>query len=166
VERTAVFILFTVVLFALPLFGCETSSSPTPSLSPSPTVTLPPGQEPAEVVSVTGPWPSGYEDGKPVYNPGGPVVELTLKNIYDEPIIFLEATLEAESVSGHPFLFSFFGIYPSHPLRPGEIISTKSVFISGGFGNNIPYPLTIKGTLESNIAFSYIEAVFITQPPE
>jgi hypothetical protein len=166
VKRTALIFVFSAVLYVLMLSSCGTPVGPTLTATPSPTATLPPGQEPIEVLSVMGPLPAWYEDGKPVYNPGGPVVELTLRNNSAEPIVFLEATLQAESISGHPFLFSFFGIYPAHPLLPSEVTSTKSIFITGGFANDIPYPLTIKGTLQNNVAFSYTKSVVITHPEE
>jgi hypothetical protein len=126
---------------------------------------LPPGQEPVEVVSATGPWPSWYEDGKPVYNPGGPIAEITLKNISNEPVIFLEAALEVHGVADRPFEFAF-DVTLSNPLLPGESISDKEVLIGGGFGDTVPYPVTISGTLQSNIAFVYTKEVLITRPSE
>jgi hypothetical protein len=168
VKRTAVFIFITVVLLVLLLSGCGPSPSPTPTSTstPSPTATLPSGQEPIEVVSVTGPLPSSYEDGKPVYNPGGPIVEITLKNVSDEPVIFLEASLDLNI--SHPqnlYIFTF-DVTLASPLRPGESISTRSTLIGGGFADTIPYPVTISGTLESNVAFIYTKSIFITIPAD
>jgi hypothetical protein len=115
-------------------------------------------------VSATGPWPSWYEDGKPVYNPGGPIAEITLKNISDEPVIFLEASLNANGVAGRLFEFTF-DVSSSHPLLPGQSISNRETLIGGGFGD-LPVPLTINGTLQSNVAFVYTKSVVITSPPE
>jgi hypothetical protein len=161
-KRTAVFILFAVVLFVLPLFGCGPAITPTPSLTPSPTATLPPGQEPIEVVSATGPWPSWYEDGKPVYNPGGPIVEITFENVSDEPVIFLGASLDANRPD-RPFEFNF-DVTISKPLMPGESISARQTLIGGGFADSLAYSLTINGTLQSNVAFFYTKQVLITSP--
>jgi hypothetical protein len=116
-------------------------------------------------VSSTGPWPSWYEDGKPVYNPGGPIAEITLKNISDEPVIFLEASLNANGVAGRLFEFTF-DVSSSHPLLPGQSISNRETLIGGGFGDNILYPMTINGTLQSNVAFVYTKEVLITRPSE
>jgi hypothetical protein len=165
-KRTAVLFLIAVVLFVLLVSGCSPSPSPTPTSTSSPTATLPPGQEPVEVISIVGPLPDSYEDGKPVYNPGGPIVEITLKNVSDEPVIFLEVTLQAESAFGKPFLFSFDEISSHNPLLPGENISSRQTLIGGGFADNISYPLTIKGTLQSNVAFFYTKEVLITSPTE
>jgi hypothetical protein len=160
-KRTAVLILGAVVLFVFLLSGCGPSPSPTPT--PSPTATLPPGQEPIEIVSATGPWPSWYEDGNPVYNPGGPIVVITLVNVSDEPVISLVASLDANRPD-RPFEFTF-DVTISKPLLSGESISSTQTLIGGGFGD-LPLPLTINGTLQSNVAFSYTKSVVITAPPE
>jgi hypothetical protein len=167
-KRTAVLLLISVVLFVLLISGCSRASNSSLSTTPtspasSPTATLPPDQEPIEVVSATGPWPSWYEDGKPVYNPGGPIVEITLRNVSEESIIFLEASLDANRPD-RPFEFTF-DVTISNPLLTGESISARQSLIGGGFGD-LPLPLTINGKLQSNVAFVYTKEVFITQPPE
>jgi hypothetical protein len=165
VKRTVVFLIIAAVLFVLILPGCGPSPGPTPTSTPSPTATLPPGQEPVEVVSATGPWPSSYEDGKPVYNPGGPIVEITLKNVSDEPVVFLEASLDLNiSSPANPYVFHF-DVTVSKPLLSGESISSRQTLIGGGFGD-LPVPLMINGTLQSNLAFAYTKSVVITAPPE
>jgi hypothetical protein len=166
VKRTAGFIFVTVVLLALLLSGCSPSPSPTPTSTPSPTATLPSGQEPIELVSVIGPLPSSYEDGKPVYNPGGPIVEIALKNVSDEPVILLEASLDLNIPSpANPYIFHF-DVFASNPLLPSQSISTRSTLIGGGFTDTIPYPVTISGTLENNVAFIYTKSIFITIPAD
>jgi hypothetical protein len=158
VKRTAVSFLTAVVLFVLLISGCGPSSSHTPTSTPSPTATLPPGQEPVEVISATGPW-------EPV-NPGGPIVEITLKNESSEPVIFLEATLDLDiSAPSNPYLFHF-DVSLSNPLQPGASVSARQTLIGGGFGDDIPYPLTINGMLQSNVAFAYTKSVVIIAPPE
>jgi hypothetical protein len=156
VKRTAVLLLIAVVLFILLMSGCGPSPSPTPTSTPSPTATLPPGQEPIEVISVTGPW-------EPI-NPGGPIVEITLKNVSDESIIFLEAYLDANGIAGRLFEFTF-DVTPSNPLLPGVSTSSRQTLIGGGFGD-LPLPLTINGTLQSNVVFAYTKEVLITSPTE
>ncbi len=163
-KRTAVLLIIYAVLFILLLSGCGPSSSPTPTSTPSPTATLPPGQEPIEVVSVTGPWPSWYEDGKPGYNAGGPLVEITLKNMSDEPVIFLETSLDLNIPSpANPYVFHF-DVTASNPLPPGESISSRQTLVGGGFADILAYSLTITGTLQSNVAFFYTKQVLITSP--
>jgi hypothetical protein len=157
VKRTAVFIIISAVLFVATIAGCGPSPSATPTPTPSPTATLLPGQEPVEVVSATGPL-------EPI-NPGGPIVEITLKNVSDEPVISLGASLEVSGIADRPFEFTF-DVTPSKPLEPGKAISSRKTLIGGGFGDNIPYTVTINGTLQSNFAFAYTKSVFITSPPE
>ncbi len=157
-KRATVFIVIAVVLLILLASGCGPAPSPTPaSPAPSPTATLPPGQEPIEIVSATGPL-------EPI-NPGGPIVEITLKNVSDDPVIFLDASLEANGVADRPFLFHF-DVSLSHPLLPGKSLSDRETLIGGGFGDNILYPVTISGTLQSNVAFFYTKEVLITRPAE
>jgi hypothetical protein len=153
-KRTAVLIFGAVVLFIWLASGCGPSSSPAPTATPSPTATLPPGQEPVAVVSVTGPW-------EPI-NPGGPTIEITLKNVSDEPVIFLEASLDLDiSSPGNPYIFHF-EVSVSNPLPPGGSISSRQTLIGGGFADNIAYSLTINGALQSNVAFAYTKEVLIT----
>lgn len=104
-----------------------------------------------EIVSVTGPIP-------PI-TPGGPTVEITLKNVSDEPITGLTATL----VAGRSFDFSF-DVSASAPLMPGASISQKSTLIGGGFSDNDLYPLTIKATLQSGATSNFTQQVQIKAP--
>jgi len=106
---------------------------------------------PVEIVSVTGPVP-------PI-TPGGPTVEITLKNISAEPITGLTATL----VAGRSFDFSF-DFSPMAPLMPGESISQKSILIGGGFSDDALYPLTVKATLQSGATSVFTQQVQIKAP--
>jgi hypothetical protein len=157
-------ILLAIVFFSLVVAGCNTPATPslTPTLPP-PSVTT--TEEPIDIVSAVGPLPSWYENGKPVYNPGGPIIEITLKNISDEPVIFLEASLEPQSTPQRPFKFTF-DVTLSKPLLPGASASARQTLIGGGFSDEIPYPVTINGTLQSNVAFVYTKSVLIKQPAE
>lgn len=104
-----------------------------------------------EIISVTGPIP-------PI-TPGGPTVEITLKNVSDEPVNGLTATLMA----GRSYDFTF-DVSPSTPLMPGASISQKSILIGGGFSDNVLYPLTIKATLQSGTTSVYTQQVQIKAP--
>ncbi len=106
---------------------------------------------PVEIVSVTGPIP-------PI-TPGGPTVEITLKDISAEPITGLTTTL----VAGRSFDFSF-DVSPSAPLMPGASISQKSILIGGGFSDDALYPLTVKATLQSGAASVFTQQVQIKAP--
>jgi hypothetical protein len=114
-------------------------------------------QQPIEVISVSGPLP-------PI-NPGGPIVEITLKNVSSEPVVSLSASLGISRAgpSSAPFTFSF-NVSPSNPLPPGASISDRLTLINGGFGDDILYPLAVEGKLQGGVAFSFTEQVKITKP--
>lgn len=109
-------------------------------------------QQPVEIISVSGPLP-------PI-NPGGPTVEVTLRNVAPEPVVSLAASLELD----RPFDFDF-GVTSSNPLLPDKIISARLTLIGGGFSDKISYLLVITGTLQSGATFSYTEQVQIMAPP-
>jgi hypothetical protein len=113
--------------------------------------------QPIEIVSVLGPV-------GPV-NPGGPIVEITLKNVSVEPVISLTATLEASSASGFPFNFTFDDVSPLNPLQPTRSTSNKLCLIGGGFSSDVSYPLTINATLRNGAKFVYTNLVHIAEPP-
>jgi hypothetical protein len=145
------------VLFILPVSGCRAAPGTTATTTqPQLTTTLPPGQEPVEVVSVTGPIP-------PI-NPGGPTIEITLKNISTENVIYLTGSLGINrSGPSSPFTFSF-DLTSANPLKPGKTVSLRQNFIGGGFSDTITYPLTINGTLQNGIVFNYTKQVLIVPP--
>ena len=64
----------------------------------------------------------------------------------------------------HDFDFNF-EVGPVNPLSPGASVNYTQILIDGGFTNNVLYPLTIEGTLQSGATFSYVEEVEIVQPP-
>jgi len=110
-------------------------------------------QEPIEITSVLDPL------GPP--NPGGPGIEITLKNVGVEPVISLTATIEL----GTSFDFAF-GVTPSNPLQPNRSTSARLTLIGGGFiSGNVSYPLTINATLQSGAKFVYTKLVRIVEPP-
>jgi hypothetical protein len=126
------------------LAGCTLTS--TQNTTPTST-----NQQPIDVVSVSGPLP-------PI-NPGGPIVEITLKNISSEPVISLTATIEL----GRSFNFNF-DVNSSNPLLPSKNISSRLTLIGGGFSDNISYPLMISGISEDGVAFAYTRQVQIVAP--
>jgi hypothetical protein len=104
--------------------------------------------QPIDVLSVQGPLP-------PV-NPGGPNVEITLKNVSTEPIVSLTAVF---TNLGPRDIDINFEVGPVNPLSPGASISDTHTLIDGGFTNNVLYPLTIEGTVQNGATFSYVEEV-------
>jgi len=117
----------------------------------------PQNQEPIEITSVLGPL-------GPV-NPGGPAVEITLKNVDVEPVVSLTATLEVSSAFSFPFDFTFDDVSLTHPLQPNRSTSAILILIGGGFSSNVSYPLTINATLQDGEMFSYTKLVQIVEPP-
>ncbi len=102
-----------------------------------------------EIVSVKGPL-------EPI-NPGGPVVGITLKNISNENIVSLNATLKLSME------FSFeFDVSNSNPLLPDNTIYAERILINGGFADDISYPLEISGTFQDGTTFIFTEQVMIT----
>jgi hypothetical protein len=106
--------------------------------------------QPIEVVMVSGPL-------QPI-NPGGPVIEITLKNIGSVPVTNLSAILEL----GRPFTFDFAATVAS-PLLPGQTISSRQTLIGGGFGDSL-YPLTINGATQNGVVFHYIQPIRVLAP--
>jgi hypothetical protein len=113
--------------------------------------------QPIEIVSVLGPVGP--------FNRGGPIVEITLKNVSVEPVISLTATLEVSSASGFPFDFTFDDVSPWNPLQPNSSISDRLCLIGGGFSSDVSYTLTINATLRNGARFVYTNLVHIAEPP-
>ena len=127
-----IFILVMISLLALS--ACQTKTT-SPTLTTSTTSNYEAGNlQLVDVLSVQGPLP-------PI-NPGGPNVEITLKNVSTEPIVSLTAVftnLGARDIDIN------FEVGPVNPLSPGAGISDTQTLIDGGFSNNVFYPLTIEG---------------------
>ena len=140
--------LVLIGLAALVLLAAGCASAPGPAATPTPTPT---NQQPVDVVSVSGPLP-------PI-NPGGPIVEITLKNVASEPVVALAATIEL----GRTFNFTF-AVDPANPLLTGTSVASRQTLIGAGFSSDSAYPLTIKGTLKSGATFAYTRQVQIAAP--
>lgn len=110
---------------------------------------------PVEVVSVTGPIPP--------YNPGGPVISITLKNVGDSPITSLSATLRLPSSNPNPYGFNF-DVSQSNPLAQNMSSSFTRGLIGAGFQGDVSYPLAITGTLANGAGFSYTVQVQVEPP--
>jgi hypothetical protein len=134
-------------LTVLALIGCG-STNPT-SLKPTFDTNKTPGNpDMIEVVSVMGPL-------TPI-NPGGPNVEITLKNISSQPVTALSANLQFNQV------FSFtFDVSSSNPLLPGKTVSTRRNLIGAGFSDNVTYSMVVNGVLQDGEIFSLNKQVQI-----
>jgi hypothetical protein len=113
---------------------------------------------PIQVISVVGPIAP--------FNPGGPVVSVTIKNISGNDVTLLNASLAlgpAEVMPGNiQRSYSFvFNASPSNPLRPGQSTTSTEILIGAGFETDRNYPLTINGTLANGTEFSYTAQVQI-----
>jgi hypothetical protein len=108
-------------------------------------------QQPIEVTSVLGPIMPP--------NPGGPTVEITLKNVGEEPVTYLKATLKLERA----YEFGFVNVSPSNPLLPGESSNETRNLIGPGSGisSDTSYPLEIRVTLQSGDTLIYTKQVQI-----
>lgn len=111
---------------------------------------------PVEVVSVVGPIPP--------YNPGGPVVRVTLQNIGQLPITSVNASLP--SYPGGPTVpYSFvFEVNSSSPLEPGRTARATLTMLDFGFSTGQEFPLTVSGTLSNGTEFSFTVQVQIVAP--
>jgi len=143
-RKTLISIIAILSLVSLLPGGCSGTVTPT-------------DQQFIQVVSVSGPLP-------PI-NPGGPIVEVILKNVSDESIVSLTASLGVSRAgpSNTPFFFNF-DVTSSNPLLPSNSISSRLTLIGGSFTDNSSYSLNIEGKLQSGGTFAYTEQVQIESP--
>jgi hypothetical protein len=143
-KRTAALLITAAVFFIL-IQGCSAKSGTTPAA-----VTTTPGQ-PVEITSVAGPFPP--------YNAGGPVVEVTVKNVAAEAVVSLKTTLQLNKT------FSFtFDVSAAKPLLPQKSISSRQTLAGGSLSNSVDYPLYINGTLQGGEVFVFIVEGQIAAP--
>jgi hypothetical protein len=137
-------------VIALLVGACSGSATNTPSQTST-------NQQPIEVVSVSGPL-------API-NPGGPVVQVILKNVSGESVVALTASLGINHTgpSNLPFVFNF-EVNSASPLLPSNSINSKQTLIGGGFSDNTEYPLIIEGTLKSGGTFKNTMQVQVKPP--
>lgn len=92
----------------------------------------------------------------PPVTPGGPTIQLTLKNISNKPITSLKAILEVNN----NYTFDFVNVTSSKPLVPNNSTSETQILIGAGFQTDALHPVIITGT-EDNTQFTYIENAYI-----
>jgi hypothetical protein len=141
-------LMIIVLAMFTAMAGCSPPPTPTPTTTPTST---PQNQQPVEIISVLGPL-------EPI-NPGGPAIEIDLKNVSAETVINLAAILELD----RSFAFNF-NVTPANPLLPNKTISAELTLIGGGFSYNLSYPLRINGTMQNGSAFSYTDQIMIKPP--
>jgi hypothetical protein len=140
-------LLIVITALCTVLVGCVPTASPT-----APPTQPPQNGEPIEIVSVSGPL-------RP-FTPGGPTVEITLKNVADTPVVSLDATLELS----RPFEFGF-EVSSAMPLLPDASVSARLTLIAAGFDDSTLYPLTVHGTMPDATTFAFTTQVQLLEPP-
>jgi hypothetical protein len=158
-------ILLSVLAFLVILTACTPASTSMPTSTSTPTQTqttsttmVTTNLQPIEVVSAIQPLE--------MPNPGGPPVEITLKNISAEPVISLNVTLQhIQGIRGNQDFDFVFNVAPSQPLLPDQTISAKLYLIAAGFSENTLYPLAISGSLKDGNTFAYTKPVRIKPQP-
>jgi hypothetical protein len=135
------------------LFGCACGTlSPTTSTTLLATSTGTPNQGPVAVVSVSAVGPP---------NPGGPRIEIVLKNTGIEPVVFINAVLKLEGEK--TFVYNFPDVSAARPLQPDEVASqTLNLVGPTGYSDEIFYPLMINVTFLSGETFSYIKHIKVS----
>ena len=83
-------------------------------------------------------------------NPGGPEIQLTLKNVGTKPVTNLKATL----VLNNNYTLDFKDVTESNPLESNQSTSDTQILIGAGFGTELAYPLIVVG-MANNEPFSY-----------
>lgn len=144
-----------VTVLSLSISSCQSTAStskpttlPT-TTSPISTTTIPANPEMIEVVSVRGPL-------API-NPGGPNVEITLKNVTNLPVTAISAMLQLNQA----FNFTF-DVSSANPLFPGKTVSVRLTLIGAGFSDTASYPLVVNGVLQDGQIFSLNKQIQIT----
>jgi len=108
-------------------------------------------QDPVSVISVKAVGP---------VNPGGPTIEVTLKNTGTEPVVSLKAGLYLEGTT--KFIYDFPTISSATPLQPDYIVS-QTLYLVGptGYGSDTWYSLTIDIVFQNNTTLAYLKLVQI-----
>ena len=138
------------VLCAMLAAGCSASSTTSPA-STIPVTSSSVTPQVITVLSVSGPIPP--------FNPGGPVVAISLKNISDKLVVAVTCTL----VLNRSFDFTF-DVSSAKPWLPNSTINTKQTLIGAGISDSQTYPLTITGSFQDGGTFNYTNQVKITAP--
>jgi hypothetical protein len=105
--------------------------------------------EPIEVVSVTAVGP---------VNPGGPTIEISLKNVSNESIVSIKCILQLDGE--RTFDIDFPEVSTATPLQPVATTSqTLNIIGPTGYSDEVFYPLMISVKLLNSRTFSYVRQV-------
>jgi hypothetical protein len=92
-------------------------------------------------------------------NPGGPTIEVNLKNVSDKIIVSLNVEL---GISYGRFPFEVvFNVSASSPVIPGGTISTGRFLNGAGFETGQYYPIFINGSFQNGTTFGYTQYIQI-----
>jgi hypothetical protein len=146
-------IALTILIALVGLTACSAPKATTKNVTVTNATTskateTPTSAEMIEVVSVKGPL-------API-NPGGPNVEITLKNVTRLPVIALSATLELNQN------YSFkFDVSANAPLLQGGTASARQTLIGAGISDTALYAMVVDGALQDGEIFSLNKQVQI-----
>jgi hypothetical protein len=105
--------------------------------------------EPIEVISVKA-------VGMP--NPGGPTIEITLKNVSSELVISVKCILQLDGEK--TFDYDFPEVSTATPLQPDATTSQTLILIGPtGYSDEAFYPLMITVKLVNGQTFSYVKQI-------
>ena len=123
------------------------------ALSPDTTsVVWIPSEKPIEVLSVVGQIPEPY-------NPGGPTITVSLKNVSDKLIVSLNVELGITTTKAMPFIVVF-NVSVSSPFVPGATLSAMRLTNGGiGYTDGQYYPVFISGSFQDGTTFSYTQYI-------
>ena len=97
----------------------------------------------------------------PPVTPGGPTIQITLKNNNAKPVTSLNVTLGLNN----NYIFDFKNVTESNPLTYGNSVSETKILIGGAFSSESAYPVIING-IADNIPFRYSENASIPYTKE
>ena len=100
--------------------------------------------------------------GKDNLPPPGPIIKVTLKNVANEPVTSLTATLTIMWDSGTPIVYTF-DVTPENPLLSGYTTSASMFPVSIGGYPNADFPLSVSGRFQSGVTFGFSNLVQISQ---
>jgi len=99
---------------------------------------------------------SSIKPSSALANPGGPSIQVALKNVGLSSITSLKATLHLNN----DYVFDFKDITTSQPFLSGNSAYDTKILIGAGFSSELAYPITIDGVV-NNVSFSYTQNVRI-----
>lgn len=143
-------LIIALLVLALAAASCGQAAATSSTSPPTPSAAQP---SPPVAVTLYGPVPP--------FNPGGPQVEIIIKNVSNKAISSLTANL----VLNKTYVFNF-TIPASQPLPPNSSITAKQTLIGASISDSTPYSLQISGAFQDGAALSYSQSVTIgTLPP-